>query len=148
MKTFNRISLFVLATLLFAACSPTATPVTPPAFTGDNPYAPQAGDSVMMRSNVRIDSASLALAKSQPPQVMVNFGYFQPTPCYQLRVEVGQPDAQNRINLNAYAIVEKDKPCSLMALSTPLQAGLNLGSFPKGHYSVWLNGAKVDEFDS
>ena len=147
MKTLNRISLFVISSLLFTACSPKATPI-PPVFSGNNPYAPQAGDSAMLRGNLRIVSASLALAKSQPPQVMVNFGYFQPTPCYQLQVEVSQPDAQNRINLNAYAVAEKDKPCTLMALSTPLQASLDLGSFPKGHYTVWLNGSKVDEFDS
>ena len=82
-----------------------------------------------------------------PPQVMVNVAYFQPTPCYQLRVEPSGPNAQNQINLKAYAIAEKDKPCSLMALSTPLQASLNLGSLPKGHYTVFLNGNQIGEFD-
>ena len=147
MKTFNRIPLFVLATLLFSACSPKPTPI-PPLLRQDYPYAPQPGDSAMLRGDLRIVSATLALAQSQPRQVMVNFDYFQPTPCYKLRIEVSQPDAQNRINLSAYAVTEKDKACTLMALSTPLHASLNLGSFPKGHYSVWLNGSKVDEFDS
>ena len=146
MKTFNRISLFVLAAVLFAACSPNPTPI-PPAFAGNNPYAPQASDSKMLRGDLRIASASLALARSQPSRVTVNFAYFPPTPCYQLRVEVPQPDAQNRINLSAYGVTEKDKACVLMAPSTPLQASLNIGSFPKGDYSVWLNGNKVDEFD-
>ena len=50
----------------------------------------------------------------------------------------------NRINLNAYGVTEKDKACALMAPTAPLQASLN-GSFPKGHYSVWLNANKVDE---
>jgi hypothetical protein len=147
MKTFSRIFLFMLAAVLFAACSPAATPI-PPALTGNNPYAPQAGDGNMMRSDIRIDSASLALAQSQPPQVTVNFGYFPPTPCHKLRVEVSQPDAENRINLSAYGVIEKDKACALMALSTPIQASLNLGSFAKGHYSLWLNGNMVAEFDS
>jgi hypothetical protein len=147
MKTFNRIPLFVVFALLFTACSPKAAPVSQ-VFPGNNPYAPQAGDGAMMRGDIRVAISSLSLAKSQPPQVTVYFGYFQPTPCYKLRVEVSQPDAQNRINLNAYAVAEKDKPCTLMALATPLQASLDLGSFPKGHYSVWLNGSKVDEFDS
>ncbi len=147
MKTFNRIFLFLLATLVFAACSPATAPI-PPVFTGNNPYAPQADDSNMLRSDIRIDSASLALTQSQPPQVTVNFGYFPPTPCYQLRVEVSQPDSRNRINLSAYGITEKDKACVMMAPSTPIQASLNLGSFAKGHYSVWLNGNMVDEFDS
>jgi hypothetical protein len=148
MKPFNRILAFVLVVLLVAACNATPTGTPTPVFQGDNPYAPQTSDSDLMRGDVTIDSASLSLAKSEPPQVLVDFAYFQPTPCYHLRVEVGQPDAQNRINLSAYAVAEKDKPCTLMALATPLQASLNLGSFPQGHYSLWLNGNQIGEFDS
>jgi hypothetical protein len=146
MKPFNRITMLMIALVFFAACSPkaTATPVSQ----GNNPYAPQAGDSDLMTGDVRIDSSSIALAKSEPPQVIMNFAYFQPTPCYQLRVEVSAPDSQNQIVLKAYAVAEKDKPCALMALSTPLQASLNLGSFPKGHYIVLLNGSQIGEFDS
>lgn len=102
----------------------------------------------MQRGDITIDSASLSLAESMPPQVVLNFAYFQPTPCNQLRVEMSGPDAQNRIDVTAYSVAEKNRPCALMALSTPVQANLNLGSFPSGHYSVWLNGVKVDEFDS
>jgi len=50
--------------------------------------------------------------------------------------------------LKAYAVAEKDKPCTLMALATPLQASLNLGNFPHGHYFVELNGNQIGEFDS
>src|SRR5262249_4313327 len=114
----------------------------------DNPYAPQPSDSNLMTGDIRVDSASVSLAESQPPQVMVNFAYFQPTPCYHVRVTVEDPNAQNEINLKAYAVAEKDKPCALMALATPLQASLNLGGLPKGHYKVLLNGSQIGEFDS
>ena len=147
MKTFNRILSFVLAILFLAGCAPKATE-TPVAFQGYNPYAPQPGDSEQMAGDITVDSSSVLLAKSQPPQVMVNFAYFQPTPCYQLRVEVSGPDGQNQISLKANAVAEKDKPCTLMALATPLEAGLNLGSFPGGHYTVTLNGDQIGEFDS
>ncbi len=146
MKTFNRIFTFLLAFLLLTACAPKATEA--PVFQGDNPYAPQSGDSNLMAGDITVDSSSLFLAKSQPPQVMVTFAYFQPTPCYQLRVEVSEPDDQNQISLKAYVVAEKDKPCALMALATPLQASLNLGSFPGGHYKVLLNGDQIGEFDS
>ena len=146
MKTFTRILTFVLATMLFTACGPKLTP-TPPVFQGDNPYAPQAADSALMVGDITIDSTSVFLAKSQPPQLMVNFGYFQPTPCYQLRVEISRPDAENHIALKAYAVAEKDKACTLMALATPLQASLDLGSFPSGHYVVFLNDNQIGEFD-
>jgi len=151
----------VMAVALLSACGPAATPVPPlvthndppavkpaPDSHVENPYAPQPGDVVMMRGELTIDSASLILTMSMPPQVTLKFAYLEPTPCYKLRVAVSQPDAQNRINISAYAVAEKDKPCALMALATDLQASLSLGSFPKGHYSVWLNGVKVDEFDS
>jgi hypothetical protein len=146
MKTFTRILSFALAILLLASCAPKAAAT--PVFQGDNPYTPQPGDSELMTGDITVDSSSVALAKSQPPQVMVNFAYFQPTPCYQLRVEVSGPDDQNQISLKAYAVAENDKPCNLMALATPLDASLNLGSFPSGHYIVALNGDQIGEFDS
>ena len=147
MKPFTRILTFVLAAMLFTACSPRLSP-TPPVFQYNNPYAPQAGDSDLMAGDITIDSASVFLAKSQPPQLMVNFAYFQPTPCYQLRVEISGPDSENQIALKAYAVTEKDKACTLMALATPLQASLDLGSFPRGHYVVLLNGNQIGEFDA
>ena len=145
MKSVKSILFFTLALVLLAACGSKAAA---PVFQGNNPYAPQADDSAMMRDDIKVDSASLSLTKSQPPQVMLNFAYFQPTPCYQLRVEISGPDGSKHINLKAYAVAEKDKPCTLMALATPLQANLNLGSFPSGHYIVLLNGNQIGEFDS
>ena len=145
MKTFKCILSFVLLATLVTACGSKTTPFT---LQFDNPYAPQAGDSNLMAGDITIDSSSVFLAKSQPPQVMVGFAYFPPTPCYQLRVEISGPDEQNQISLKAYGVAEKDKPCTLMALATPLQASLNLGSVPGGHYTVLLNGNQIGEFDS
>ena len=142
MKTFRSILSFVLFALLIAACGTNPTPVT---LHFDNPYAPQPGDGNLMAGDIKIDSSSVFLAGSQ---VMVNFAYFQPTPCYKLRVEVTGPDAQNQISLKAYGVAEKNKVCTLMALATPLQASLNLGSVSKGHYTVLLNGDQIGEFDS
>lgn len=146
MKTMNRIVSMALIVLLLAACASQATEA--PALQFDNPYAPQPGDSDLMTGDITIDSASVLSAESQPPQLMVNFAYFPPTPCYQLRLEASGPDAQNQIRLKAYGVAEKDKPCALMPLATPLQANLNLGSLPKGHYTVLLNGNQIGEFDS
>lgn len=144
MKPFKSILLVTLFITLITACGP-KSPVT---LKFDNPYAPQAGDSELMAGDITVDSSSVFLAESQPQQLMVNFAYFQPTPCYQLRVEVSGPDADNNINLKAYAVAEKDKPCTLMALATPLQASLNLGNLSKGHYTVSLNENQIGEFDS
>ena len=148
MKTFNRLLLFVLAAFPFTACSPKATPSSAIMTQGNNPYAPQSSDSVLIRGEITVDSAALTVAETQSLQVILNFAYFQPTPCHQLRVEVSQPDAQNRIDISAYTVAEKNKVCTLMALATPLQASLNLGSFSSGHYVVFLNNTQIGEFDS
>jgi hypothetical protein len=145
MKQFTRIVLGVLGVMLFTACG-TAAQASSGVIQGKNPYPPQPGDSAMMRQDVSIDSATVSLQGSNPQQAVLHFAYRPPTPCYSLRVEVAQPDAQGRINVSAYGVAEKDKACTLMALATPLQAELSLGSYPKGHYSVWLNGAKAGEF--
>lgn len=145
MKTFKYILLFAVLSMALAACGLKPTPF---ALQFDNPYAPQPGDADLMAGDIKIDSSSVFLAESQPPQLMVNFAYFPPTPCYQLRVEASGPNEQNQINLKAYGVAEKDKPCTLMALATPLQASLNLGSLPKRHYTVFLNGDQIGEFDS
>jgi hypothetical protein len=146
MKKYNRILLLVLAIQLLAACAPKATSV--PALQFDNPYAPQPGDSDLMAGDITLDSTSVFIDKSQPPQLKIFLNYFLPTPCYQLRVEVSGPDQDKQISLKAYGVAEKDKPCTLMALATPLQANLNLGSLPKGHYTVVLNGNQIGEVDS
>ena len=145
MKPFKSILAVLLSLALLSACGAKATPFT---LQFDNPYAPQPGDSNLMAGDITVDSSSVFIAKSQPPQVMVNFAYFQPTPCHQLRVEVNGPDEQNQISLKAYAVAEKDKPCALMALATPLQASLNLGRLPAGYYTIILNGNQIGELDS
>jgi hypothetical protein len=146
MKNLSRILLVLMTVLLLSACGPKATET--PMFQGNNPYAPQPSDADMMRNDVTIDSSSLSQTKSLPPQVILNFAYFPPTVCHELRVEVAAPDAQNQIKVTAYGVAEKDKPCILMMPTTPTDASLNLGSYPSGHYSVLLNGTLVGEFDS
>src|SRR5512146_144790 len=98
MKTLTRTLIASMMIAVLAACSGRASSL-PPA--QPNPYAVQPGDASMMRGEIRVDSAGIRLAESYPPQVFVDLAYFQPTPCYQLRVERHAPDAQNRIRLDA-----------------------------------------------
>ena len=150
MKPFRSILLPLVLVAVLSACGSQAqaqAQATPLPLKFDNPYAPQPSDKDLMAGEIKVDSASVFLAESQPPQVMVQINYFQPTPCYKLRIEPSGPDAQNQINLKAYAVAEKDKACTLMALATPLQASMNLGSLPKGHYTILLNGSQIGEID-
>jgi hypothetical protein len=63
-------------------------------------------------------------------------------------VSISQPNSQNSIQLDIYGVAPKDKPCNLMALLTPQETNISLGSFPTGHYSVWVNGQQSGEFDA
>jgi hypothetical protein len=126
-----------IGVLLTACAAPTSTPVP-----AANLYGSQPGDETMMRGDVEIVSASVMTA----PPVSVSLSYRLPTPCYQLRVSISQPDSQKRIQLSIYAVAPKDKPCTLMALLTPMQASISLGSYSAGNYTVWINGSQIGEF--
>jgi hypothetical protein len=147
MKTFNRIFIFAVSIILMAACSSNAAPIAP-LFQGNNPNLPQPTDSALQRNNVEVIAPSLSIAKSQTPQVDVDFYYFLPTPCHQLRVEVGTPTPQYRIDITAYSVIEKGKSCAVDPFAKPLQTSLTLDNYPSGHYQVWLNQTLVGEFVS
>jgi hypothetical protein len=148
MSTISKSFIIILLVgVLSAACTsqPSASLVPVPG-KGNDPYAPQSGDASMMRGEAEIVSASVLTTESLPIQVSVSFAFRLPTPCYQLRVSRWQADSQNRIQMEIYGVAPKDKPCNLMALSTPQEASISLGGFPSGQYSVWINGGQVGEF--
>jgi hypothetical protein len=148
-KLGNSIVLIVLVGILMSACAsqPVASPV-PVTPQEKNPYAPQPSDETMRRGDAEIVSSSVLVAGSFPSQVSVSLAYRLPTPCYQLRVSITQPDSQNSIQLSIYAVAPKDKPCNLMALLTPQETNISLGSFPAGHYNVLVNVQQAGEFDA
>ena len=136
--------LLVFFSVLLAACALQPADLSGSVPPVDNsPYSIQPGDSLMMRGDVQIVSASILAAESFPPQYSLSLLYRMITPCYKLRVTISQPDSQKRIHLEIFGVAPKDKPCNLMALSTPQQASIQLGSLPSGHYTVWVNGVQV-----
>jgi hypothetical protein len=159
--------LFLLFTMLIlAACAPAAQPTdegvstlhpdtavtnpaeaTPPSNEpAANPFAPAPGDVDLTRGNVFIQEATLLIRESYPVQIALDLKGELPTPCNQLRVEVSAPDSNNRIEIDVYSVINPDMMCTQVV--EPFEANLNLGSFPTGHYSVYVNGEPVGEFDS
>lgn len=149
-----------LLLILLVACAPQPqttpdpdTPVTSPP--GDhvstnepvlNPFAPQPEDKDLTRSTVYLNKVDLPIRESFPPQVSVVMQGDLPTPCNQLRVEVGEPDAENKILVNVYSVVDQNQICAQVL--EPFEASVDLGTFPTGHYTVWVNDQKVGEFDT
>jgi hypothetical protein len=111
-----------------------------------NPYSPQAGDEQLMRANAYLDSSQINIMESYPIQIGLSLQGSLPTPCHLLRVDISQPDAKKRIQIDVYSIVDPDKICVQMLQA--FDANISLGSFPTGHYSIWVNTEQVGEFDS
>jgi hypothetical protein len=111
-----------------------------------NPYAPQTTDSNLTRGKVSIKEMGVLVRESYPPQISLSLSGALPTPCHQLRLQVGEPDEEHKITVEAYSVVDPDMICT--QILEPFQASLDLGTFPGGHYSVWVNGELAGEFDS
>jgi hypothetical protein len=160
----NRI-LLIVTLILITACTPALEPALPPselppdaAVTSPptdtsttqepmpDPLLPQPGDSKLTRGNVFIEEAGLVIRESYPPQISLNLSGELPTPCHQLRAKVNEPDVNNKINVDVYTVVDPDLMCTQVL--KPFSESVDLGTFPSGHYSVWVNGESVGEFDS
>jgi hypothetical protein len=110
------------------------------------PYAPQPDDTTLTRGAVYLDSEKIVVMESYPVQIMLVLKGSLPTPCNQLRVLVNLPDEQNRIQVDVYSVIDSTEICAQVL--EPFDANIGLGSFLTGHYSVWVNGKSVGEFDS
>jgi len=138
----------IMIALLAACVTANASTPAPAPTLGNNPYSPQPGDDGLVRDTVQLVKAETKNVGGSPAQIDLNISYFLPTPCHQFRITVNQLGIDGKVNIDMYSLMIKDHPCTLMALSTPLQASLTLGSFPPGHYTVWINGTKAAEFDA
>src|SRR5688500_11806177 len=154
-----KFQILLMLILLATACGPLEptpgpdTAVTsPPVDTmptnepSTNPLAPQPGDASLTRGNVYINEASLIIRESFPPQISLTLAGDLPTPCNQLRAEIHPPDPQNKIMVDIYSEVDPNQVCAQVL--EPFEASIDLGTFPTGHYTVWVNGQMAGEFDT
>ena len=144
------ISFFVLS---LAGCSilppvdqtptPSSVPSIPP-----SGYEPKTGDEKLKRGEVFLDleNSSLAIMESFPIQVSAMLNGNLPDPCHQLRVVVTPAIAEKKINIEMYSLAELGKIC--ITVLQPFNATIGLGSFPTGHYSVYVNDELLGEFDA
>ena len=129
--------------------APTASPIltdTPAEEPPSMPYAPKPGDAKLTRGHVFIEEKGLVIRESYPPQIALGISGNLPTPCHEIRAEISDPDAENKINVDVYSVVDPNMICTQVL--KPFMENIELGTFPTGHYSVWLNGEMVGEFDS
>jgi len=147
--------IFLLTIVFLSACNRSQTVQTQnPSYPnepvkdmpGVQPYTPQPGDDVLTRGEVFLDSTEILVMESYPMQIMLVLKGSLPTPCNQLRVADNPPDKQNQIHIEVYSVIDQAQACVQVLES--FEANIPLGSFPSGHYSVWINGEMIGEFDS
>ncbi|HLA08910.1 MAG TPA: hypothetical protein VJ022_15820, partial [Anaerolineales bacterium] len=108
--------------------------------------SPNPSDAKLERGNVFISKSGLLVRESFPVQIALVLSGELPTPCHQLRVNVDPPDNENKIHVEVYSVFDPNVTC--IQVLKPFQESVPLGSFPTGHYTVWVNDAQGGEFDT
>jgi hypothetical protein len=160
-----RLQVLLFLVLLVPACAPHPTPIEEPgtlppdtAVTSPpldnmptneprvNPFSPKPGDANLTRGNVYVYEKSLVIRERYPPQISLSIHGDLPTPCHKLRVEIASSAPENKILVDIYSVVDPNMACTQVLES--FEEFIDLGTFPSGQYSVWVNGELAGEFDS
>ena len=174
-RLFTLTILAIGITLLAAACGAAETPVaeeptelsypypkptlkvvTPVPYPNDMPYPgegpidisklrPASGDERLVAGNVYIEFTDILLLESYPVQVRLQIAGNVPTPCHELRVDAGEPDAENRIPVAVYSVSDPGVDC--IQVLEPFDVTIPLGDYTEGKFAVMLNGEQVNEFE-
>jgi hypothetical protein len=111
-----------------------------------NLFSPKPGDEKLARGSALLNQTSLLIRESYPPQISLSVSGDLPTPCHELRAEINPPDPESKITVEIYSVVDENMVC--IQVLEPFEEYIDLGTFPSGHYSVWVNGELAGEFDS
>jgi hypothetical protein len=109
-------------------------------------YAPKPEDAKLERGMVflNLEDSGILLQESFPVQVTMVLSGNLPTPCHELRVNASPPDSENRIQVEAYTVVDPEMICTQVI--KPFETQVALGSFESGKYTVYVNGEYLGEF--
>jgi hypothetical protein len=126
------------------AATPSPIPSIPP-----SGYEPQPGDDQLKRDQVFLDAENsrVVIGESQPAEIDLILNGNLSDPCHQLRVVVTPANTNREINLDVYSLVDPKVAC--ITVLKPFSATIPLGSyFYGGHFTVYVNGQLVGEFDA
>lgn len=108
-------------------------------------YAPQPGDSALIRGEAFVEESGVLVLESFPPQFNLSLIGTVPTPCHQLRVAFAPPDAKHQIAVEVYTVINPDLLC--MQVIAPFSATVSLEGYAVGPtYTVLVNGRVAGEF--
>ncbi|NPV76564.1 MAG: hypothetical protein HPY59_09355 [Anaerolineae bacterium] len=99
----------------------------------------------LQRAGATIESAELLQKESFPKQITLELSGVLPTPCHQVKAEVHKLDAQNRIEIDVYSLVDPAAICAQVL--APFELRIQLGSYPAGKYTVVINDEERGRFE-
>jgi hypothetical protein len=131
--------------------NPYPAPGTPGGGTSSVPpsgYEPQPGDKNLTRDSVllNMEDSQVVINSESPIQVSVQLSGSLSDPCHQLRVVVSLANANHEINLEVYSVYDSSLMC--ITVIKPFSVNIPLGTYPSGHYTVFVNGELLGEFSS
>ena len=129
---------FTIAPTLVVGDSPEETVNLPP-------YSPQPGDSALTKGIAMTNSVYVIFNDADPVEVILHISGYLPTPCHELRVIIPEPDENGDIFVEVYSLVEPDKICEQVLRA--YDESINIGTYPRGSYWIWVNDGKVGNFD-
>jgi hypothetical protein len=110
-------------------------------------YEPLPGDNELTRDVISLDmnSSKLVTSDTQPVQLSAIIKGTLPDPCHQLRAAVSGPDEDNAIQMELYSLIDNSIDCN--SVLVPFEAAIPLGSVSSGHFTVYINGQILGDFD-
>jgi hypothetical protein len=110
-------------------------------------FAPQPEDDKLDRGDATVDMKTSRIVKSSTEAGAVNVDLkgYMPDPCHQLRIVMTPADSERNIKLEVYSVFNSKNAC--ITVIQPFEVIFPLGSFTTGHYSVYVNGDLLGEFD-
>jgi hypothetical protein len=113
---------------------------------GPSPLEPLPDEENLVRGNVFLDEADILVLESFPVQIVLHLSGQLPSPCHNLRANLAEPDKENRIEIEVFSLIDPGVMCAQVVKD--FETRINLGSFPSGSYTVWVNGEQIGEFTS
>ena len=156
MKPKNDLLILIVVALLFTACGADTNMNKPDPnrpVDSDDPIPVEPGDGKggegdegKARGNAYVRDVQLLIMESYPVQVSLSVSGELPTPCHEFRYVVEEPDAENRIFVEVYSVVDPEMICTQVLEPFAENISLPVQNLPDGTYTVYVNGELVGEF--
>lgn len=110
-------------------------------------FSPQPDDEKLDRGDATVDmkTSRVAISSTTAGNVSADLKGYMADPCHQLRIVMTPADSERNIKLDVYSVYNSKNAC--ITVIQPFEVIFPLGSFTSGHYSVYVNGELLGEFD-